>query len=40
LIEYLKSSGVRDVYSARFKLTKPTGRLRDGDTAEVFYSLK
>jgi hypothetical protein len=40
LIEYLKSSGVRDVYSARFKLTKPTGRLRDGDSAEVFYSLK
>jgi len=38
-VNYLKGQGARQIYNAKFKLTKPTGRLRDGDNAEIFYCI-
>jgi hypothetical protein len=39
LAEYLKGRGVRYIYHAKFSLSKPTARLRDGDNAQVIYSM-
>jgi hypothetical protein len=39
LAEYLKGRGVRYIYTAKFSLSKPTARLRDGDNAQVIYSM-
>jgi hypothetical protein len=39
LADYLKSRGVRYIYTGSFSLAKPTARLRDGDNAKVVYGM-